>query len=278
MANGTCLVSRRRNPSQVRILCPAPVTLLRLARLSHLVWGEDIAGSNPAAETKYGSVAAYLIFMHICKYCSREFKNAGGLGSHEPYCKLNPNRVQRKISPNAHKKKGTPPWNKGLINDVRCKHPPGFRTGSSGRASSPELELERIAKIKEKAKLTNGAYRHGSGRGKKGWYKGIFCDSSWELAYLLYVLDNNFSISKNKDFREYEYDGKIRKYLPDFVVNGKLVEIKGFKTEQWIAKHEANPDIEVLYYDEMKPILTYVIDRYGSDFIKLYEEGRCFGS
>jgi hypothetical protein len=52
--------------------------------------------------------------MHICSYCQTEFKNAGGLGSHEPYCTLNQNRIQRKKSPLAHRPKGMVAWNKGI--------------------------------------------------------------------------------------------------------------------------------------------------------------------
>lgn len=215
--------------------------------------------------------------MFICQFCNRVFSNRGGLVSHELHCALNPKRVQRKNSPLAHKKRGTLAWNSGLVGDPRCKHAPDFKSGASGRASTQEKELERIAKITSKAKLNNGGYRKGSGRGKKGWYSGIFCDSSWELAYILYAKDNDFSITKNTEFRTYEWKGKIRKYLPDFIVNGRLVEIKGYKTEQWIAKYNSNQDVDVLYEDKMKPILEYVTEKYGKNFIKLYEESRDAG-
>lgn len=115
-----------------------------------------------------------------------------------------------------------------------------------------------------------GGYVKGSGRGKKGWYKNFFCDSSWELAYIIYCLDHNIKIERNVEKRKYEWNGKTKNYIPDFVVNGKLVEVKGFKTPQWIAKQKANPDIEVLYEPDLKPILNYVIDKYGKDYIKLY--------
>ena len=48
-----------------------------------------------------------------CQYCDREINNKGGLVVHEKYCKENPGREQRKISPNAGAKKGSKPWNKG---------------------------------------------------------------------------------------------------------------------------------------------------------------------
>lgn len=43
-----------------------------------------------------------------------------------------------------------------------------------------------------------GGYRKGSGVGKSGWYNGIYCDSSWELAYVIYHIDNNLPIIRNK--------------------------------------------------------------------------------
>jgi hypothetical protein len=212
--------------------------------------------------------------MLICKFCNREFKNAGGLGAHEPYCKLNPNRVQRKKSPNAHRAKGSIPWNKGLVGDDRCKHSEETKRklkGSAGIASTPEKEIERRKKISEKAKSNNGGYRQGSGRGKKGWYRGFFCDSSYELAYVIYCLDHKIDIKRNTEKRTYMWEGSLKNYIPDFIVDGRFVEIKGFKSEQWLAKLHANPDIEVLYCDDLKEVFDYVIEKYGKDFVNMYE-------
>lgn len=212
--------------------------------------------------------------MHICKFCTREFKNAGGLSAHEPYCELNPNRVQKKNSPNAHRTKGSIPWNKGLVGDDRCKHSEETKEklkGSAGIAKTPEKEIERRKKISEKAKANNGGYRMGSGRGKKGWYKGFFCDSSWELAYVIFCLEHNIHIRRNTEKRQYEWNGKTRNYIPDFVVDGGLVEIKGYVTEEWLAKLDANPDVTVLYGSDLKEVFDYVNEKYGKDFVNMYE-------
>jgi hypothetical protein len=90
---------------------------------------------------------------------------------------------------------------------------------STGKGKTPEIEAERKRKITEKAKMNNGGYRRGSGRGKKGWYKGIFCDSSWELAMVIYCLENDISIVRNTEKRIYEFNGKIKNYIPDFGIN-----------------------------------------------------------
>ena len=135
-----------------------------------------------------------------------------------------------------------------------------------------ELEQERRLKIREAALRRNlGGYQPGSGRGKKGWYKGIFCDSSWELAYVIYCIDHQIDIKRNTTKLTYIWKEKIRTYIPDFVINGNLIEIKGYRTEQWEAKLTANPSVTVLYESDMKPILSFVIDKYSKDYIHLYE-------
>lgn len=64
---------------------------------------------------------------------------------------------------------------------------------------------------------------------------------------------------------------KVRFYIPDFLVDGKMIEIKGYKTEQWLAKLASNPDVKVLYKEDMLSILSYVETKYGKNFISLYE-------
>jgi hypothetical protein len=126
--------------------------------------------------------------------------------------------------------------------------------------------------LSEHAKKRNlGGYVRGSGRGKKGWYKGIFCDSSWELALVIYCIDHSIVIERNLASRTYIWDGEIRKYLPDFIVDGSLVEVKGYSSPQWQAKLDANPDIVVYGKSAMQPILKYIVDNYGRDYIRLYE-------
>ena len=116
-----------------------------------------------------------------------------------------------------------------------------------------------------------GGYRQGSGRGKQGWYKGIHCDSSWELAYLVYHLDHNLYIERCKEKRQYVWNNKQHTYYPDFITDDGIIEIKGYSTDQWKSKEEQNSDVKVLYKNEIKPYLDYVTNTYGTDFIKLYD-------
>ena len=213
--------------------------------------------------------------MNTCLYCQKNFSNKGGLGAHQPFCNSNPDRVQRIKSPNAHAKKGSINWAKGLTKntDSRIKSRPdlvGKRFAASLNGHSEETK-QRLSVVAKERKL--GGYVQGSGRGKKGWYKGFFCDSSWELAYVVYCLDHNIDIKRNTEKRKYIWQGIVKNYIPDFIVEGSLTEIKGFKTDQWLAKLEANTDIKVLYEKDLENIIKYVVDKYGKDFIMLYELG-----
>ena len=49
-----------------------------------------------------------------CVYCQREIKNKGSLTAHQMSCKLNPQKVTHKRSPNAGVKKGTVSPLKGI--------------------------------------------------------------------------------------------------------------------------------------------------------------------
>lgn len=116
-----------------------------------------------------------------------------------------------------------------------------------------------------------GGYRKGAGHGKSGWYKGIYCDSTWELAFVIYHLDNNLKIERCKESRHYIYNGKEHTYFPDFVTDKDIIEIKGYVTAQWEAKHQQNNDIIILYKTDIQPYIDYAKNKYGANLEILYD-------
>ena len=88
---------------------------------------------------------------------------------------------------------------------------------------------------------------------------------------MIYCLDHNISIERNLEKRQYVWNGEVKNYIPDFIVEGKLIEIKGYKTEQWEAKLRSNQDITVLNANDLKDILEYVIRKYGKNYTSMYE-------
>src|SRR5712691_797447 len=104
-------------------------------------------------------------------------------------------------------------------------------------------ETRRREKLSVAAKLRGlGQYRPGSGRGRQGRYKGIWCDSSYELAFVIYSLDHGFPFARNWQAFPYTFDGAQRTWIPDFRLDGGFyLEIKGYVTDQVRAKFAAFP-------------------------------------
>lgn len=60
------------------------------------------------------------------------------------------------------------------------------------------------------------------------FYDNINFDSSWEIIFYIGMKLLNKNIKRNTTSLSYSYsDGIIRKYIPDFIVEGKLYEVKG---------------------------------------------------
>lgn len=113
------------------------------------------------------------------------------------------------------------------------------------------------------------------GHGKSGFYKGIHCDSTWELAFVVYHLDHQLPITRNTNAFIYTFNKKSHKYYPDFILDdGTYVEIKNYWTEQVQAKIDSIPadkKYKILYKQDIKPYIDYCIKMYGKDFAeKLY--------
>ena len=113
---------------------------------------------------------------------------------------------------------------------------------------------------------------------KYGWYKGYHCDSSWELAFVMYHLDNNITIERNnKTYFEYIFENSIHRFFPDFIVDGTFIEIKGMESEQCDCKVRDIPDgikFKILYCKDMKPYLEYAENTYGKEFYNLYDKNK----
>lgn len=135
---------------------------------------------------------------------------------------------------------------------------------------SKECSNKAISEFNKK--INNGGFKEGSVKNyKSGWYKGIHCDSSWELAFLIWCFDHNINVKRCNDVREYIFDNVRHKYYPDFITDDGIIEIKGIKNIESELKQKYNPDIIFLYKDDMKKYLDYVISKYG-DYIKLYDK------
>jgi hypothetical protein len=122
------------------------------------------------------------------------------------------------------------------------------------------------------AKKTSGGYRPTSGRGKCGWYMGYWCQSSWELAFIIYHIDKCIKFDRNKEGFKYIFEGKEHIYYPDFKKDNEYIEVKGYMSKQVIAKIEQFPHkLVIIDKKGIIPYVEYVEEKYGKDFIRLYD-------
>lgn len=157
--------------------------------------------------------------MYICIHCSKEFKNGGGKATHEPYCQVNPQRVKRTKSSNAHKRKGIAPWNKGLTKE------------SDTRVLANSLAVSKALKGKPSKTIWTAEMR----KAKSEWRKQLHINNPEmhpnrrlagnrnKMSYPEKVA-YDFLIENNIVF---EHQKKIDKFYPDFVINKMVVEIDG---------------------------------------------------
>ena len=111
-----------------------------------------------------------------------------------------------------------------------------------------------------------------------GYYKGIWCDSTWELAWVIYHLDHNIPFVRNKQGFTYNYNGSTHTYYPDFIIgNNEYVEVKGQLTARDKCKFEQFPHtLHVMCGVELKHIFTYIRQQYKcyctSQIAKLFDQ------
>lgn len=113
--------------------------------------------------------------------------------------------------------------------------------------------------------------------GKRGTYKGIHCDSRYELIYLIYCIDHNINIQRPNDYFFYEYEGKIHKYFPDFylVDSDTYVELRGYDKNPEITNRKLEAvrtqkhNICILYEKDLKFYVDYIKATYNLTYQKV---------
>ena len=195
-------------------------------------------------------------------YCSRSCANS----------RIFTDETKQKIS---DKNKNQIPWNKS---DKKIKICPVCKKEFEICLSeSKKIYCSNICYLNDKncsfRKKPSGGIRIGSGRGKCGWYKNFWADSSWELAWIIYNIDHNIIFERNHKGFEYYFNGKKYNFYQKFIVNEKFYEIKGYIDNKNKSKIKQFSD-ELIIIDKIgiKPYIEYVIKKYGKNYIEMYEE------
>ncbi|MCF0125775.1 MAG: hypothetical protein HUJ68_08505 [Clostridia bacterium] len=126
------------------------------------------------------------------------------------------------------------------------------------------------------------------GRVKGYYFNDIHFDSSWELAFYIYLTDNNksFIYHPNFSFTYIGDDNQEHIYLPDFLVEGQFYEIKGtqffnekgepynmYTKTYWWDKYNSliKNNVKILLKDDIKVYLEYVKKEYGKHFLSYWK-------
>jgi len=211
-----------------------------------------------------------------CPYCEKEYSNKG-IGTHIWRCHTDSGK---KFDPNKRIKSGELiQWNKDKHFEetynteqiIKLKASCSIGGKSWKGKHHSEKTKEKLSKIAKKNNL--GGITKGGGRGKHGWYKGYWCDSSWELAWVIYQLDHNIKFERNTSKFSYFFNNKKCNYIPDFKIDDEYYEIKGWKEARTLAKIRQFPEkLNVLYREDLEEIFDYVNFTYGTNWIELYEK------
>ena len=195
-----------------------------------------------------------------CKFCNKECKNKHSLTQHELRCRKNPSR--RDFIKENFNDGSRAAWNKGLTKET------------DDRIAKQSVTLKNT--LEQTHDKNFGGLRRSSARKcKYGTYKNIYCDSGWELAFVIYCIDNNVNFKRNTQGFPYSYKDKIHTYYPDFIVDGVFVEIKGIMTDQDVAKINQFPNeltLEVVDRKSIQKYLKYAKEKYGENFTTLYDD------
>lgn len=174
---------------------------------------------------------------------------------------------------------------KGIRNSEAYKNKSMFRTGNRVARkiiSCLTCNKQITTKTNSKAKFCSlkcswknpklGGARLGSGHSKTGWYKNIYCGSSWELAFLIWALDHNLPIKRCNNVYKYSYMSTIKNYHPDFSINQFDIEIKGYETTQSKEKRIQTPSVITLFKSDLESVFSYVKSKHGKNFVSLLEK------
>ena len=113
--------------------------------------------------------------------------------------------------------------------------------------------------------------------GKCGYYKGVFCGSTWELAFLVFNLDKGRDIKRCELTFKYNLEDGGHTYFPDFIMDNIIYEVKGREYGSLVEKNEAvrkaGYKIVMIKKKEINPIIKSVKESYKvKNLIDLYDK------
>ena len=185
--------------------------------------------------------------MLFCKFCKKECKSLSSLGNHQSKCPLNYDRNYISYT------LGKPAWNKGLSKetDDRVKKYGDTQRGKIGSFTGKTHSAETRKMISKKLSINNKG-------GRCKWYTvaGQSVQGTWEQNAALKFEEMGIEwikLKTNQHTFDYEMDGKIRCYTPDFYLPtyNVYLELKG----RWWGRDREKMDAVLEKYKETRIII-----------------------
>jgi hypothetical protein len=169
-------------------------------------------------------------------------------------------------------------WSRGLTKetDERIKKAAINQIGRPSRSKGfKHTEEFKQARRENRLRIIElGIYDSSGRKGHRGHYDNIYFHSSWELAYYVWLKEVfGKSISRNTSRIKYIYDCKEYEYIPDFICDNELIEIKGYVwSDRDKIKYEKTKDlVKYLFKSDLIASIEYCKTNYGKKYWeKLY--------
>lgn len=167
-----------------------------------------------------------------------------------------------------------------IAKDLGLTHSLVQQTFNQASLSEAEKkEINAALRKRMRFRLNNGLIkprggdRINSGWSKTGYYKGIYCGSTYELCWVVHALDHGVQFKR--------FEGVLKKdgvtYIPDFLLDDgvTIIELKGYDVRENVNKKTRLAEslgykVNVLREQELQPIFDYIKQHYGVSWQKSY--------
>lgn len=194
-----------------------------------------------------------------------------------------------------------PEYRQNILNKCNTTNLQNFGTSWSSNSDIVRSKISNTVKsedcqnrTKQTCLVRYGVQHHTQSRhyidsAKKRYvYNNITFDSSWELALYIYAKDHNISIIRCPcQIKYYDVNNILHYYTPDFLLDNKLVEVKGsqFFNEKGelvniytktvrsdLMKCMKDHNVTILRYDDVKVYIEYCINTYKNDWPSIFRK------
>ena len=234
------------------------------------------ASKNYYKALKEESLSSWISEQHVCERCGKIMTQKYGSGrfcskqcaNSRKQTEITKNKISNRLKTNhsriiPNKVIAEINYNNNPKNCVICgeKIPYEFR---NRKTCGKKCYIKVLCIQSEQRVINNGGNinPHPNKNCKCGTYRGIKCDSSYELAFVVYNIDLGKTVCRCTEKFPYYYNGKKHLYYPDFIVDDTIYEIKNYYNDLVEAKANSIPHnvkYKLLLKEDMKfyPIFNF---------------------